>query len=106
MLTNLFGHAAAIVFDNDAGGVVAALDEDANTTFAVEAFQAIGDQIEDDLLNLLGVDRGDNRRAGDKLNPLFLELAQVLYHFDDVGGQLAEIGQVALAVAAAGEVEK
>ncbi len=91
MLEHVFGHAASVVDEFQLGKAVPAGQVDLDDTLLVfHTVQGVGQQVEHDLLDFLGVDRSENSFGRLELDLLVLVLADMADHVDHAGHHVAE----------------
>ena len=99
------GHAAAVVAAGDLDDVGRFANRNCDFAAGLRCFESVGDEVEDDLLDLRAVDVGIVRLINVETDRPIAELADVLENADRVVDDRGHIVLVFLAPFAAGEIE-
>ena len=100
-------HPVAVVLHGEGNGIPSVLGNgDTNRIVVLGRVEAVGDQIDDDLLDLLRVHPGDDRAVGDDLDVPVPVARLGLEHFDHTADHLGQVGGGFLAASHPREVEQ
>src|SRR5262249_5924104 len=103
---NLRRHAATGVLEDQLGQAVVQPLGDRERAALVHAVQGVDDQVEHDRFDFLRVDPGDQAIGHGEANVLAAAVGQVLHDFEHTLDELAELGRLAAALAAAAEIQQ